>query len=382
MSLYEPLSLSAQTSYAQLFDVAQGAELARSVSSLKGSFASKKVKGNTYWYFQHTDVSGRLQQIYVGPDNPRVHALMKQHGGANPAHEIQRQVNAAVAYGCEPVLLPHFRVIRRLADYGFFNAGGVLVGTHAFLAYGNMLGVRWGETSRTQDVDFAHAGKQIAIALPNNLHLDAHAAIESLEMGFLPALGIAGRAGGSYAIPSDPEFQLDFLTPLHRGATEPYTHPQLKIALQPLKFMEYLLEDVQQAALFCAEGAVVINVPHPARYALHKLIVFAERGATRRVKANKDLRQSAALLSYYRSSSEWDVGDAWKDLIARGPGWQQRAGRGRDALAEIAPELDVTKWLRLPTRKTSPVRGRARVSATDDVKHGPRNRPRKSDPVP
>lgn len=343
---YQPLSLSAQTSYAQLFDSAQGAELARSVATLRGSFASKKVKGNTYWYFQHTDVSGRLQQIYVGPDNPRVRALVKQHGAKRAEQGIQRLVNGAIAHGCEPILLPHFRVIRRLADYGFFNAGAVLVGTHAFLAYGNMLGVRWGDTSRTQDVDFAHAGKQMAIALPGNLRIDAHAAIESLQMGFLPALSVAGRVGPSYASPRDPDFQLDFLTPLHRGA-----HPQLKVMLQPLKFMEYLLQDVQQAALFCAEGAVIVNVPHPARYALHKLLVFAERGATRRLKANKDLRQSAALLSYYRASSDWEVGEAWKDLIAHGPGWRERAQRGRDALAAIAPELDVVKWLKLPVRE-------------------------------
>ena len=360
MKLYEPLSLSAQTSYAQLFDAAQSAELARSVSSLPGSFAIKKVKGKTYWYFQHTDVSGRLRQIYVGPDNPRTRELVKQHGTRNPAERMQQLVNAAIALGCEPILLAHFRVIRRLADYGFFNAGGVLVGTHAFLAYGNMLGVRWGETSRTQDVDFAHAGKQMAIALPGNLHVDAHAAIESLSMGFLPVLTVAGRAGGSYATPSDPDFQLDFLTPLHRGAREPYTHPQLKVTLQPLKFMEYLLEDVQQAALFSAEGVVVANVPHPARYALHKLLVLAERGATRRVKANKDLRQSAALLSFYASSSAWEVEQAWKDLLARGPGWRERALRGRDALAGLAPDLNVASWLPQPSARTPIARPRAK----------------------
>jgi len=351
MKHFEPLSLSAQTSYAQLFDAVQAAELARSVASLSGSFARKKVKDKTYWYFQHTDVSGRLRQIYVGPDSPRTRALVEQHDARRSIERIQPLVNAAIALGCEPILLPHFRVIRRLADYGFFNAGGVLVGTHAFLAYGNMLGVRWGDTSRTQDVDFAHAGKQMAIALPGNLHVDAHAAIESLAMGFLPVLTIAGRAGGSYAMPSDPEFQLDFLTPLHRGAGEPYTHPQLKVTLQPLKFMEYLLEDVQQAALFAAEGAVVANVPHPARYALHKLVVFAERGATRRVKANKDLQQSAALLAFYRASSAWEVEEAWRDLLARGPGWRERALRGRDVLASIASDLDVAKWLAAPSRK-------------------------------
>ncbi|MET0230047.1 MAG: nucleotidyltransferase domain-containing protein [Rhodanobacteraceae bacterium] len=348
--LFDPLPLSAQTAYAQLLDAGQMDDVARSVSSLPGSFARKRVKGNTYWYFQHTDVSGQLRQIYVGPDNERTRALVEAHDRGESTRGIQPLIKSTIALGCEPVLLPHFRVIRRLADYGFFNAGGVLVGTHAFLACGNMLGVHWGDSSRTQDVDFAHAGKQMAIALPGNVHVDAHAAIESLAMGFLPVLTIAGRAGASYATPSDPDFQLDFLTPLHRGANEPYVHPQLRITLQPMKFMEYLLEDIQQAALFSAEGVVVVNVPHPARYALHKLIVFAERGATRRVKANKDLRQSAALLSFYKATSTWEIDEAWKDLIARGPGWRERALRGRDALGTVAPELDVEKWLRAPKK--------------------------------
>jgi hypothetical protein len=350
MSLYTSLSLGAQTAYAQLFDAASAAEFNRSVASLKGSFAAKTVKGRKYWYFQHTDVSGKLQQIYVGPDSARIKALIKEHGVKEGGAALQKLVNAAIALGCQPLHLPHYRVIRRLADYGFFNAGGVLIGTHAFLAFGNMLGVRWGDSSRTQDVDFAHAGKQMAIALPTNLELDVHAAIDSLQMGFLPAADLSGRLGGTYLNPRDPEFQLDFLTPIYRhGKT--YEHPKLKISLQPLKFMEYLLEDVQQAALFGAEGVVVANVPHPARYALHKLLVYAERSAMRRPKASKDLRQSSALLSYFRASSDWDVIEAWKDLISRGPDWRERVKRGRDALDKAAPDLDVQKWLTMSGKR-------------------------------
>src|SRR5215475_13076149 len=105
MKPYEPLSLSAQASYAQLFDAAQAIELARSVASLSGSFARKKVKGNTYWYFQHTDVSGRLRQIYVGPDNPRTRALVEQHDAKRSPERMRQLVAAATALGCEPILL-------------------------------------------------------------------------------------------------------------------------------------------------------------------------------------------------------------------------------------------------------------------------------------
>ena len=348
MNLYATLSLTAQTAYAQLFDVAQALELARSVAGLRGSFASKTVKGGVYWYFQYTELSGRLRQFYVGPDSLPVRELIAQHGGDRPIAALEPLARSAIALGCVPVLPAHFRVIRRLSDYGFFRAGGVLVGTHAFLAFGNMLGVNWGDTSRTQDVDFAHAGKQLAIALPSNIEIDTPAAIDSLKLGFLPLGSSDGKIGGTWLSPRDPDFQLDFITPRHRGGGEPFRHAQLGITLQPLKFMEYLLQDVQQAVLFCRAGAVVVNVPHPARYAMHKLIVAGERGTARAAKSAKDLRQSAALLAHYRQGSDWEAHDAWDDLVSRGPGWKTRALRGLKAVERLAPELALSDWLTNP----------------------------------
>lgn len=359
MARYTSLSATAQTAYAQLLDAAQAAELSRSVASLRGSFASKQVKGRTYRYFQYTGVSGKLRQLYVGPDSERVRALIAAQQRGGTTHAQDPLARSAMALGCEPVLPAHFRVVERLGDYGFFRAGGVLIGTHAFLSFGNMLGVGWGDASRTQDVDFAHADKQLAIALPSNIEIDTHAAIESLQMGLLPLGSSDGKIGGSWLNPRDPDFQLDFLTPLHRGGMQSYRHPQLGIVLQPLKFMEYLLQDVQQAAVFCNAGTNVVNVPHPARYALHKLIVYGERPATRATKSNKDLRQSAALLAVLGEQSAWAVGEAWNDLIARGPGWVSRVKRGRDALEKIAPELDVAALLPLRSVKKLSLRAKA-----------------------
>ncbi len=230
--LFEPLQLSAQTSYAQLLDAAQMADLARSVSSLPGSFARKRVKDNTYWYFQHTDVSGHLRQIYVGPDNERTRALVDAHDRGESSQRLQSLIKSTIVLGCEPVLLPHFRVIRRLADYGFFNAGGVLVGTHAFLAYGNMLGVRWGETrARRTSTSRMRASRWRSRCRATYASTRTRRSNRS-QWDSLPVLTVAGNAGASYATPSNPDFQLDFLTPLHRRANEPYVHPQLKVTLQ------------------------------------------------------------------------------------------------------------------------------------------------------
>jgi hypothetical protein len=89
-------------------------------------------------------------------------------------------------------------VIKRMAEYGFFRAGGVLVGTHAFIAMGNMLGVRWASGWRTSDVDVAHAGKNVSLALAEGARADIHDAITSLEMGLLPQQSLASGAWATY----------------------------------------------------------------------------------------------------------------------------------------------------------------------------------------
>ncbi len=340
-SLYTELTLSTQTAYAQLLDAALGAELHRSVADLPGSFNAKSVKGRTYWYFQYTEPSGKLRQIYVGPDNDAVQRLMQRQHEAGAAQALGPLARSAQALGCAALLPRHYRVIRRLADYGFFHAGGLLIGTHAFLAYGNMLGLRWGGKERAQDIDFAHAGKAVALVLPTDVQVKTNEAIESLAMGFLPVTGLSGKSGGTYLIPTEPEFRLDFLTPLQRGGDTPYVHPQLNITLQPLPFMEYLLERFEQAVLFSNEGTVLVNVPSPERYALHKLLVYGERSGTFRAKSGKDLAQVACLAAYLWDHRREALAEALQDLLSRGKGWVVRYKQGAAALHKAYPDIEV-----------------------------------------
>lgn len=343
--LYTELSLSTQTAYAQLLDAALGADLARSVADLSGSFSAKTVKGRRYWYFQYTEPAGKLRQVYVGPDTEPVQRLMARKEGASAAQSLGPLARSALALGCTAVLPRHYRVIRRLADYGFFHAGGLLIGTHAFLAYGNMLGLRWGGQERTQDIDFADAGKSLSLLLPGNIQVKTDEAIASLDMGFLPAAGLSGKAGGTYLVPAEPDFRLDFLTPLHRRGDEPYVHPQLNITLQPLPFMEFSLEGLAQAVVFSSEGAVLLNVPAPERFALHKLLVYGERSGAFRAKSNKDLAQAACLLAYLAEYRREVLEEALQDLLSRGKGWVSRFRQGTLALRKAYPALAANEVL-------------------------------------
>jgi hypothetical protein len=347
---FSDLTMTAQTAYAQLLDATLAAQHVRSVADLSGSFNEKIVKGRTYWYYQYTEPSGRLRQIYVGPDSPAVHALIERKSQAHASEMLPALASSAIALGCQGMIPRQYRVINRLAEYGFCQAGGVLIGTHAFLAYGNMLGVRWGGNERTQDIDFAHAGKSVSLLLPSDVEVKTDAAIASLEMGFLPMTGLTGKAGGTYLIPNEPDFRIDFLTTLHRDGDTPFVHPKLGVTLQPLPFMEFSLEAVEQAVVFCREGSVVVNVPNPARYCLHKIMVFGERTGTFRTKANKDLAQAACLAAYLFANRRNELASTKTDLLSRGRGWTTRYRAGVKALCEAYPALEAGKFLAQASR--------------------------------
>lgn len=342
MKLYSDLSPSAQTAYAQVFDHAMASALHRSVADLTGSFAKKKVSGKEYWYFQYRDVDSKVKQVYLGPKSPRLDRLIESKATGDPGRRepVAQQARAALALGNQGVVRAQFKVIRRLDEYGFFSAGGMLIGTHAFICYGNMLGVAWGDSNMTQDMDFACAGQNLSLALPSNVTLNEHDAITSLEMGFLPTSQLDGLVGGTYVVPSNPDFRLDFVTTVGRDSGDLVNFKNLNVAMTPLKFMEYSLEDVRQAALLSDDGAILVNVPSPARYALHKLIVAGERGSGFRTKARKDLRQSAALISYMLVHLPEELAAAWADLESRGKGWSSRFAAGRKMLVREVPEME------------------------------------------
>lgn len=337
---FTELSPSAQTAYAQTLDHVMINALHRSVADLTGSFARKRVSGQEYWYFQYRDIDAKLKQVYLGPRNPRLDALiaLKESKTLDKRGPITKQARAAIALGNHGIPRTQFRVIRRLEEYGFFRAGGVLIGTHSFSCYGNMLGVNWFNANYTQDLDFAYAGRSISLALPANLQLDIHDAITSLEMGFLPSSKLDGMQGGSYIIPTQPDFRLDFVTTMGRKNDDLIHFPQLNLAMTPLKFMEFSLEDVRQCALIADDGAILINVPNPTRFALHKLIVASIRGNSFRTKSNKDLMQSAALLSYFEQFQMDELLETWIDLENRGKSWRSQFERGIGMLNRLIPE--------------------------------------------
>ena len=334
---YSELSSNAQNAYADLFDSIVSINL-NSMISLNGSFGKKVIRDKDYWYFQFRDIDRKVKQIYVGPDSDKLKSLINQQQTSSVSVKpIRAMAEAAVVLGCDAILNKHFRVIRRLSEYGFFKHGGILVGTHAYLTMCNMLGIYSSENMQTQDVDFAHAGKNISIAMPSNINVKTVDAIDSLEMGLIPITNTDGKFGATYLNPSDPAFRIDFLTSKNSIEDNPVYIPGLNVSLQPLKFMEFSMIDTLQSAIFCNEGAVLVNIPKPDRFAIHKLIVSQERKQSETAKINKDVRQANVLIQYYLDHRHDELIETCLEAIGRGSGWKKRLIGGLDALSKINP---------------------------------------------
>jgi hypothetical protein len=103
--------------------------------------------------------------------------------------------------------------------------------------------------------------------------------------------------------------KVDFLTS-SRGSTKPVLFEDLGIAAQPLKFMDYLLAGQPIKGLVIGSYAIPVNLPDPARFAIHKLIVSQERAPHVKSKSQKDIAQAEVLLDYLVNENPGQVIDS------------------------------------------------------------------------
>lgn len=339
MSNYKELSSVAQNSYADLFGAVTSLHVSE-IASINGGFVKKTVRNNDYWYFQYRDIDQSIKQIYVGPESDALKNLKDKISSLNVSKDmISRMSAASIKYGCNPFINKHINVIRRLSEYGFFKNGGILVGTHAFSCMCNMLGIEPKDSVQTQDIDFAHAGNNISVAFNANAEIKTYSAIESLNMGMIPFPASKNGLGPSFLNPSDPAFRIDFLTTKTSTSDEPVIINNLGLSLQPLKFMEFSLVDTLQAVAIGNNGSVLVNIPKPDRFAIHKLIICNERSDSEFTKTKKDIRQAEIILDYYFKNKVEDMLNTLEDANGRGPGWRKRLKLGIKSLRSINPEL-------------------------------------------
>ncbi len=341
---FEPptlLPLETQTIYAELLERLIGQDFRRTFGSIPGNFLQREKNGRPYWYFRTSKGGSGQQEFYAGPDNDDTRKLIQSHKEARSSAKQEEEgiarLNLMLRHSGIGLTDPtSSRIIRTCGAAGVFQMGGVLIGTHAFQAIGNALGVKWGSGLKTLDVDFAARRRaSLNLGLPETPQLmaDLPAAIESLKMGFVPLVRLhTEQKPTSYVVVGKDE-RVDLLTdPKGRNRETPVKIPRLNAYAQPLEFMGFLLEKSMKAAIVGSE-ATLVQVPDPARFAIHKLLVASNRNAQQLMKAGKDRQQACQILVFLQEYRPGDMEIVMGDLLRRGPSWSKRV----HAQAQLLP---------------------------------------------
>ena len=260
------------------------------------SYKRNEVAGKFYW-IRRVKIGSTIMELSLGRETDELLAVIEQE--KKLMKEVEREsktredlVGMLVVGGVNTIDPLSGRVLALLEGAGVFAAGGVLVGSHAFNVYGNMLGYKFPfETSQTADID-----SPISIGDTKET-TDLRTAIMESGLGFLEIPAIDRKTPSTSYMVRDSEIKVDLLTPLISGpdTSKPIYMQSLKSYAYPLRFLNYVIKDPIDAVVVSGRG-VLVNIPQPARYAVHKLVLSNRRSIRMQVKANKDLSQAACLL--------------------------------------------------------------------------------------
>ena len=201
----------------------------------------------------------------------------------------------------------------------------VLVGSWCTHFYKDFFGSKNYMTSlTTRDLD-------LLIPQPRTIKAKTDVAELLRDLGFV--VGFTGSKG--YIRLEHPQLIVEFLVPERgRSSNKPYSLPQLGLNAQALRFLEYLSVNTITSKI----GSIRLKLPHPANFALHKLVVVGRRPKAEKQAKDKEsaIRILNALINTNQSAA---IEKAFKAMPKK---WQ---GKVKKQLTGITEEriLEVLK---------------------------------------
>lgn len=117
---------------------------------------------------------------------------------------------------------------------------------------------------------------------------------------------------------------LEFLTPSFDEDEEIRNLHELGVSAQLLHYLNYLIASRISAA-GGYRGGILVHIPRPECYAIHKVIVSDHREhGSDSLKARKDLLQSGLLIQVLAEDRPSDLKEAFEEAMPRGPRWRHR----------------------------------------------------------
>lgn len=296
------------------------------VAELQGTARLKQVGRKSYWY-DHFRMGAQTVDRYIGEDTPELRARIAgaealRASAREREREQARLVRILRAEGCLMTDRGTGQVVSAMARAGVFRLGGTLIGTQAFRCYEGELGLRIGldQAAMTDDVDIA-SFERLSIALQDQVTQPLTEVFHGLSFEPLPSVDGTRvwrwRQSGQQTL-------VEFLTPAF-GAEEAIRDlPALGVSAQALHYLNYLIAQPIRVPLLYRAG-VLVQVPRPERFAIHKLIVAdRRRDGPDTLKARKDRAQAEFLIRALAEDRPEDLREALEVARDSGPAWRSR----------------------------------------------------------
>jgi hypothetical protein len=318
-----PIPLNFQTMYA---DLLQGIGLA---NVRHGSVSTRKIKGNDYLYVTTKDGSTRQQRSLGRASDPEAQAKAAEiRQAAANAKGLRTTVSVLKKAYIQGASLQLGKVLEAVANAGLFKQGVVLVGTAAYQTYPCLVGAYLPSSAlMTNDADLL-----VSSFVAKDEPQDLEKILQRSDPTFKALMSRDDSLPKVFKAANN--FQVDILTKFGRGRKSPILIDDLKCSAEALKFMEYLSEESVEAVVLYGTG-VLVSVPPPIRYAIHKLLVAQERKA-QSPKRTKDLKQARDLIDVFLQTDSTAFEDALTEAKARGPSWRKNINASlRDIKNEV-----------------------------------------------
>lgn len=311
------------------------------VAEIRGTPSRVERKGRVYWYDSYR-VGSDVKKTYIGEDSEALRSRLQRismlrQGRENSQRNRARLIRLLRAEGFLGVDGATGSLLNALASAGVFRLGGTVAGTQAFRLYEGELGVRFrfDQTAQTSDIDIA-SFERLSIALEDIVSSPLDTVLKDFSFEPAPALA-PGKTWRWRQTRS--EMLVEFLTPSFTEDEALRALPALGVHAQSLHHLNFLLAEPIPAAVTYRDG-VLVQIPRPERFAIHKLIVADRRlDGPDSLKALKDRLQAEFLVEVLASDRPGDLREALDDALSRGKRWRERIMRSVDRSPSLQARL-------------------------------------------
>jgi hypothetical protein len=311
--------------------------LDEAVSEIRGTPTRVERNGKIYWYDSYR-IGSDVRKTYIGEESPELRERLEKLKALRKEVEERRRhrvrlIRILRAEGFQGVDAATGSLLSALATAGVFRLGGTVVGTHAFRLYEGVLGVRYGfdEMAQTGDIDIASFEK-LSLALDDVVAPPLQDVLG--EFSFAPVPSLNGNKVWRWRQTRN-DLMVEFLTPSFQEVEGIRPLVALGVDAQSLHHLNYLIAEPVKAVVVY-RGGVLVQVPRPERFAIHKLIVAdRRRGGADSLKAEKDRLQAAFLIEVLAEDRPDELLEAYVEARAVGPRWQQRLNATLNRLPKV-----------------------------------------------